>query len=132
MGPGIGSVLGEEVLGDAFDFAAIESVVRGLNPLRTTQLQLWLSGKIVVNCGSAHSEKTAYMKVGDNGGNWVGVRLTAKYGARVWSGDFMPVRGNLPRAGYDGTCYDEDNYRDADENGAHKNKDPVNRVYDPE
>ncbi len=73
-------------------------------------------GKLIVACGSMHAQKTAFCKVGDNGGAWLGVRLAAKYGDALWSGVFLPARGSLPDDGNDGTCQDFDNLRNADDN----------------
>jgi len=54
------------------------------------------SGKVVINTGGAHAQKKAFDKMGDNEGNWLGVRLNALYGSRVWSMEIIPVRGMEP------------------------------------
>ncbi len=73
-------------------------------------------GKVVFSCGSMHAQKTAFCKIGDNGGSWLGVRLAARYGDALWSGIFLPARGSLPDEGNNPTCNDFDNVRDADDN----------------
>ncbi|HPS44807.1 MAG TPA: hypothetical protein PK542_10000, partial [Treponemataceae bacterium] len=73
-------------------------------------------GKIIVMCGTAHAQKTAYYTTGDNGGAWLGVRLAAKYGDALWSGLFLPVRGSLPNEGSNSTCYKFDVLQNADDN----------------
>jgi hypothetical protein len=69
-------------------------------------------GKIIVGMGSAHAEKKPFMKVGDNQGFWVGVRLQAKYGNRLWTGCFLPIRGSTPMNGGDPTCEEFDSYEE--------------------
>ncbi len=67
-------------------------------------------GKVIVGMGSAHAEKKAFWKNGDNQGLWVGVRLQAKYGSRLWSGCFLPIRGSTPISGGNPICEDFNEY----------------------
>ncbi|NLD92956.1 MAG: erythromycin esterase family protein [Fibrobacter sp.] len=70
-------------------------------------------GKVIVGSGSAHAGKKAVTIVGDNEGSWVGVRLQARYGSRVWSGCFLPVRGYIPIFSSNSPCKDFDAYAES-------------------